>query len=48
VLQEQATTSLDAMKAVQKVADRVGELATLADGTKSPEDLKTYAIEVVS
>ncbi len=45
-LQEQAGASFDAMNALKKISDRAGEIATLADGTKSPQELQTYATEV--
>lgn len=45
-LQQYATSSLDAMRGVQKLGDRAGEIATLADGTKSPIELQAYAAEV--
>lgn len=45
-LKERATASYNALRALQKISDRVGELATLADGTRSPEELKVYAGEV--
>ena len=38
---------VNVLKSVKKVSDRAGEIATLADGTKSPEELKErYAAEV--
>lgn len=46
VLQEHANASYDALTAVKKISDRAGEIATLADGTRSPEELKTYGAEV--
>jgi flagellar hook-associated protein 3 FlgL len=45
-LQDRATNSFSALKTLKTVSDRVGEIATLADGTKSPEDLQAYAVEV--
>jgi len=45
-LQTQATTSYNAMSGVQNISARAGEIATLADGTKSPQELSTYATEV--
>jgi flagellar hook-associated protein 3 FlgL len=45
-LQTQATTSYNAMSGVQNLSARAGEIATLADGTKSPQELSTYATEV--
>lgn len=46
VLKDRATASFDAIKALQTISDRAGEIATLADGTKSPDDLKSYATEL--
>jgi flagellar hook-associated protein 3 FlgL len=45
-LQTQATSSYNAMSGLQKISSRAGEIATLADGTKSPQELSTYATEV--
>ncbi len=45
-LKEQATVSYSAMSALKKISDRAGEIAVLADGTKSPDDLRNYATEV--
>jgi len=45
-LRERAAASLDALKAVKAISDRAGEIATLADGTRSPQDLRLYATEV--
>ena len=45
-LQTQATTSYNAMSGVQNLSARAGEIATLADGAKSPQELSTYATEV--
>lgn len=45
-LNQRATTSLTAVRGVQTVLDRAGEIATLADGTKSPQELSAYATEV--
>ncbi len=45
-LQDRAMSSFNAIKGVKTVSDRAGEIATLADGTRSPEELKTYASEV--
>ena len=45
-LQSQATTSYDSISALQKISSRIGEIATLADGTKSQQDLNAYATEV--
>lgn len=45
-LKEQASVSYSAMAALKRISDRAGEIAVLADGTKSPEDLRNYATEV--
>ena len=45
-LQTQATSSYNAMSGLNKISTRAGELATLADGTRSPQELSTYAAEV--
>lgn len=44
--QELATASFEAIKALKRVADRAGEIATLADDLKSPEERRAYAIEI--
>ncbi len=46
VLKEQATVSYTAMIALKRISDRAGEISVLADGTKSPADLRNYANEV--
>ena len=43
---EQATAVYSSLKSLQKITDRAAEIATLADGLKSPEELKNYATEV--
>ena len=45
-LQTQATSSYNAMSGLQTISARVGEIATLADGTRSPQELSAYATEV--
>jgi flagellar hook-associated protein 3 FlgL len=45
-LEDTAQASYQSMKGLQKVSDRAGEIAVLADGSKSPDSLKLYAIEV--
>jgi flagellar hook-associated protein 3 FlgL len=44
--QSLAQSSFTVMQSLKKVSDRANEIATLADGLKSPEELKTYANEV--
>jgi flagellar hook-associated protein 3 FlgL len=45
-LQTQATSSYNAISGLQNISSRAGEIATLADGTRSPAELKAYATEV--
>jgi flagellar hook-associated protein 3 FlgL len=45
-LKEQCTAAGDILDGLKKISDRAGELATLADGTKSPEELRNYGAEV--
>lgn len=45
-LQESATASYNVIKGLKRISDRAGEIATLADGTKSAEQLQIYATEV--
>lgn len=46
LLQERAGASFNSLKALKKISDRAGELATLADGTRSPDELTAYGNEV--
>jgi flagellar hook-associated protein 3 FlgL len=39
-------STFEVMRGLKKVSDRAGELATLSDGTKPPDELKLYATEV--
>ncbi len=41
-----AAASFASMKALKQVTDRAGEIATLADGVKSKDQLQTYAKEI--
>lgn len=45
-LQGQATSSYTAISGLQTISARAGELATLADGTRSPLELSAYATDV--
>lgn len=45
-LGEQAGATFNAMKSLKRVSDRAGEIAVLADGSKSPEQLAIFASEV--
>jgi flagellar hook-associated protein 3 FlgL len=45
-LQTQANQSYNALQTIKSISDRAGEIATLADGTKTPAELQTYASEV--
>jgi len=45
-LQNRAGTAFDSLKAIKTISDRAGEIATLADGTRSPQELQAYAAEV--
>jgi flagellar hook-associated protein 3 FlgL len=45
-LKEKVSVSYDVLRGLKTLSDRVTELAVLADGTKSPDDLKLYATEV--
>lgn len=46
VLKERATFAFSALKAVKNISDRAGEIATLAGGTSSPQELQAFATEV--
>ena len=45
-LQTGANTAYSAMQQIKTISDRAGEIATLADGTKTPTELQAYATEV--
>jgi len=45
-LQSRAVNAFNALNGIKTISDRIGEIATLADGTKSADDLKSYAVEV--
>ena len=45
-LSEKGTAAYQTMSALKKISDRAGEIATLADGTKSPDELSLYATEI--
>jgi len=45
-LQQTATSTSDAISGLKAISDRMNEIATLADGTKSPAQLQAYATEV--
>ena len=45
-LQNQAAATSSVTSSLQKITDRVNEIATLTDGTKSQQDLNAYATEV--
>jgi len=45
-LKESATTTFSALQGFKTISDRAGEIATLADGLKSREELNAYATEV--
>jgi flagellar hook-associated protein 3 FlgL len=46
LLKDRATSEFSALQAIKKNSDRAGEIATLAGGTRSPEELQAYAREV--
>ncbi len=46
LLKERAGASFEIMRGLKKISDRVSEIATLADGTKSPQELQIYGKEV--
>src|SRR6266404_2674363 len=45
-LQTGANTAYTALQQIKTISDRAGEIATLADGTKTPAELQAYAGEV--
>ncbi len=45
-LKERTTASVSSIRSLNKILDRANELAVLADGTKSPAQLRDYAGEV--
>ncbi len=45
-LQTRADQSYNALQSLKSISDRAGEIATLADSTKTPAQLQVYAAEV--
>ena len=45
-LKERAGTTFSALQGIKKISDRAGEIATLADGTRSTEEMQAYAREL--
>lgn len=45
-LKERATTAYDALRGLQRIVARAGEIATLAGGGRSNQELRVYAAEV--
>ena len=45
-LGDQANTSFVSIKALKRISDRASEITVLADGTKSPADLKVYSAQI--
>jgi flagellar hook-associated protein 3 FlgL len=45
-LQTTATSVGDALQQLKTISDRAGEIATAADGIKTPTELQSYAVEV--
>src|ERR1700730_12413917 len=45
-LQTTATTGYTALQQLKTISDRAGEIATLADGTKTSVELQSYATEL--
>ena len=45
-LRDRSQATYSVLRELKKISDRAGELAILADDTKSPEDLRSYAVEV--
>ena len=43
---EKARAAFSNIKSLKTISDRAGEIATLADGLKSPEELRSYSIEL--
>ncbi|HYG21180.1 MAG TPA: flagellar hook-associated protein FlgL [Verrucomicrobiae bacterium] len=46
VLRDRASNAFNSLKSIKTLSDRAGELATLADGTRSPAELTSFATEV--
>jgi flagellar hook-associated protein 3 FlgL len=47
-LQTTATAAYNALQQLKTISDRAGEIATLADGTKTGAELQSYAVELNS
>lgn len=43
---EKARVAFSNIRSIKTISDRAGEIATLADGLKSPDELRAYAIEL--
>src|SRR3954470_8712525 len=43
---DKASAAYGTMRSLKTISDRMTELATLADGTRSPDELKIYGTEV--
>ncbi len=46
--QEKAKATYSNINSIKTISDRAREIATLADGLKSPEEMRSYAVEVTS
>ena len=44
--QQVSETTFGVIQSLKKISDRASEIATLADGLKSPEEMTTYAAEI--
>jgi flagellar hook-associated protein 3 FlgL len=45
-LKTTATSAYNALQQLKSISDRAGEIATLADGTKTRAELQSYAVEI--
>lgn len=46
LLKERSTASFNTLSALKKLSDRASEIAIRADGTRAPDELKTYGNEI--
>lgn len=46
LLKERSTASFNTLNALKKLSDRASEIAIRADGTRAPDELKTYGNEI--
>jgi flagellar hook-associated protein 3 FlgL len=46
ILRNRANTAFDSLEAIKTISDRAGEIAALANDTRSPQELQAYAAQI--